>query len=265
MRLFAKILFNNKLLDVISKARWAFKLTWSTHKSLLACCIAVTLIQCLVPAALVLTARGLVNAVAAALSENSDNTNAMLLWLALGLALTVVAALSNAGNRLFTLRLQDELNLRITSDILDHAANLDLAQFEDPRFQDIMERAQQNTATNFSAFLGSTLTVMTNFVQSISLVGILVVIEPLIALLLLPILLPYLIYQWRVAETGYRLKHSRAVKRRWTRYFVKQMTQHESVAEVKLLGLSPVLRREFRSLLSNLLFSRQLSRVYHPV
>ncbi len=250
MRLFQKLLSNNRAFDVITKARWAFKLTWSTHKLLLSGIIAATVIQGLMPAALVLTARGLVNAVAVALSGNSDNTNTILLWLALGLGLTVVAALSNAGNRLYTLRLQDELNLRITSDILGHAANLDLAQFEDPRFQDIMERAQQNTARNFSEFLASILTVGMNLVQSISLVGILVVIEPLIALLLLPILLPYLLFQWRVAETGYLLKHSRAVKRRWTRYFVKQMTQHESVAEVRLLGLGPLFSREFRSLLS---------------
>jgi len=235
---------------LMAKACWSFKITWSTHKPLLSGTIAAGLLQSLAPAALVLTARGLINAIVAVLNGDSNDTTALLLWLGLGLTLTLVTAVSSTANRLFTRRLQDELNLRITSDILDHAARLDLAQFEDPRFQDIIERAQQNTAQNFSQFITNALTVAVNSVQIISLIAILVAIEPTIVLLFLPIILPYMLYQWSLANTHYNLKRSRSTKRRWARYFVKLMTQQESVPEVKVLGLAPLLKRKFRSIMT---------------
>lgn len=247
--------------NLLNMSHWAFKLTWSTHRLLLTGIIVVTILQGFLPAGLALAARGLVNAVAAILGGESHGTNIMLLWLALGLVLTLVMAISVAASKLFNQRLQDELNLRITSNILDHAAKLDLAQFEDPRFQDIMNRAQQNTAQNFSMFITNALTAITNLVQSISLMGILVFIEPVIALLLLPIVFPYLLFQWRLAKTHYFLEHSRATKRRWTSYFVTQMTSDQLVPEVKLLGLASLLKKQFQSLMTE--FRNEDSKLYY--
>jgi len=245
---------------LIAKIGWAAKLTWSTHKLLLSGILTVALVQSLAPAGFLLTGRALINEVVAVLNGANDNTNALLFWLGSGMVLTLATAIGSSANQLFTRRLQDELNLRITSDILEHAAHLDLAQFEDPRLQDIIERAQQNTAQNFSKFIASTLSAVIGSIQIISLSIILVFIEPVILLLFLPIILPYVLYQWSVAKTHYHLKRSQSTKRRWARYFVKQVTEAESVAEVKVLGLAPLLKREFRSVMEE--FRNQDRRLY---
>jgi ATP-binding cassette subfamily B protein len=166
------------------------------------------------------------------------------------LGLTIVEAVSQRANRLFSGRLHDDLNLRITSDILTHAAELDVACFEDPHVREIIDRAQQDAAGHFSKFVQDTLVASTNVVQTVSLIGILMSIEPLIVLVLGPFAFPYLLFQWRLAKKHYSTEHFRATKRRWTSYFASRLMSQQSVAEVKLLDLAPLLIEKFRSLMA---------------
>ncbi len=236
--------------ELMFSARWALRLTWSTSARLTLGLIGTTLVRSLMPAALALVARELVNAVVAMLDGGLSAMSAILPWLLLGWGLTLVQAASGLANRYITQRVHDELNLRITSDLLTHAAGLDLAFFESPRFQDMMERAQQNTTRSVSQFLTNTLAAATSVVQVVSLVGILVTIEPLIIIVLVLMVLPYGLFRWRLARQRYSLKYSRATKRRWTRYFLSRVTNRASVAEVKLLELAPLLIERFRTLMT---------------
>ncbi len=112
-----------------------------------------------------------------------------------------------------------------------------------------MKRAQQNTADHFGQFVTNILTSATNIIQVVSLVGILIAMEPFIALIIVLIGFPYLFFQWRVAKMRYSKEHSRATKRRWTDYYVSQLTNQQKVAEVKLLNLAPFFIKKFRSLM----------------
>lgn len=242
--------FNTSIRSLLSNAHWALKRIWATSPPLTAGLIAATLVRSFMPAALALTARGLINAVAAVLDRGTNDYRTLVPWLAVGLVLALVQAVSEFAAKFFTQRLHDELNLSITSDILTHAAGLDVGFFEDPRFQDVMERAQQNTASHFSQFATQTLTTITNIIQMVSLAAILIAIEPLIATVLVAIGFPYLISQWRFAKTHYLKEHLRTTGRRWTRYFTSRMTSQQSVTEIKLLDLAPLLRDQFRSIMT---------------
>jgi ATP-binding cassette subfamily B protein len=94
----------------------------------------------------------------------------------------------------------------------------------------------------------------------VTLTLVLAVIEPLIILVLLAVALPYLFFQWRLTKSRYRLIFNRVTKWRWTRYFVMQMTNHESVPEVKMLGLAPLLRQRSRQVMVD--FRDENRRVY---
>jgi ATP-binding cassette, subfamily B, bacterial len=229
--------------------RWMVVLIWRTDRHLLLVLVAIMLALSLTPAGLALTLRGLVNEVAAIISGQVDTVRILMLWLALGLAITLVETVGNFANAYCSQRLHDELNLRITYDILDHASRLDVAQFEDPRFQDLLERARQNTADRFSYFVTNVLTAVTNLTQVISLTLILVIIEPIVTLLLLPIAIPYLWFQWRMAQTRFQKDDNRATRQRWNIYFTHLMTRHEYVPEVKLLRLSPLLKEKFQKIM----------------
>lgn len=242
--------FNTDLRALVRNAWWALKLTWSTNAPLTMAVIAVTLGRGIIPAGLALTVRGLINAAVSALDSGAKDIAPVLPWLLLGLGLTIAEAVSQRANKLFAERLHDELNLRITSDVLTHAAELDVASFEDPLFREVIDRAQQQTADRFSRFMNDALAAGSNIIQTLSLCGILMAIEPVIVLIVGPFALPYLLFQWRLAKRHYEEEHSRATKRRWTRYFVSRLMGQQSIPEVKLLDLAPLLIEKFRALMA---------------
>jgi ATP-binding cassette subfamily B protein len=207
------------------------------------------LIQSLSVLGFALSGRGIVNAIVNHLSHVTRDLYSLFFWIGIGLIVAVLDAVSRFSLRLFKQRLEDEIDLKITGDILSHADNLELSYFENPRFQDMMERARQNTANKVSQFLNSTLSAMTNLIQAISLIGLLVLIDYLIVLLMLPVAIPYLYYQWRLSKTRYRQEYSRATKRRWSQYFLALFTSHPSVPEVKILGLGPYFKQKFGALM----------------
>jgi ATP-binding cassette subfamily B protein len=233
---------------LLRSALWTLQYAWRVHKKLLLAIFLVTILLGLVPAALAAAIRGLVNDVEAVLSGTKVE-QVILFWLGWSLFITLVETVGGFTNDYFYQRLQDELNIVVIDDILAHAARLDLAHFEDPNFQDVMQRAQDNAPQKFIQFIVQVLRVITYIIQMVTLTLVLAVIEPLIILVLLLIALPYLFFQWRLTKSRYRLIFNRVTKWRWTHYFVTHLTNHEWVPEVKVLGLAPLLRQRSRQVM----------------
>jgi len=228
---------------------WALRCIWATNASLTLGLVMSTLARGMVPAGLALFARGLINVFVEKRGVASVDMNDVLPWLILGFGVTLLEAVAPLAQRFCSRRLHDDMNIRITSDILSHAEKLDLAFFEDPAKRDLLDRAQQNPAEPFMGFVVELQSAATNLLQTVSLAGMLAVIEPLVLLALAPFAIPYLTFQWRLSKRHYREEYHRTAGRRWTSYFVSILTGRQSVAEIKLLGLSPYLRKRFRSLL----------------
>jgi ATP-binding cassette subfamily B protein len=228
---------------------WAIRLTWQTNRLLTASMISLILLQSLMPALQALVARELVNAVVAALDDSTGLTVAIWLWTGLGLTVTLAMTLFGAAQTYTNRRLFDELNMRLMNDILEHAAQLDLAYFESTEFYDMMERARQNPAVNFNGFIIQLLSSISNLIQIISMTVILVTIEPLVVLIMVPLTLPYLLFQWRLTRRHFNKEYVRVTRLRWMRYFMSKLTTRHSVAEIKLLDLAPYLTEKYRGLL----------------
>ena len=226
-------------------ANWAMRYTWRGYKGLLLAIFCVTILLGLVPAGLAFAIRGLVNSVTAVMLGVGGGVEeqTLIFWLGFTLAITLIETVGDFTNKYLYQRLGDELNISVTDDILAQAAQLDLAHFEDPKFQDVMLRAQENAPQKFSQFITHILNVMVYLIQMVTLTIVLAAIEPLIILVLVAIALPYLFFQWRLAKSRYTMFFNRVTKRRWTRYFVTHFTNHDKVPEVKMLGLAPLLRR----------------------
>ncbi|HLF56494.1 MAG TPA: ABC transporter ATP-binding protein, partial [Thermoanaerobaculia bacterium] len=215
----------------------------------LAAVAAATLVRSFLPAALAVAARGLVNAVVDAVSTAERVIGPVVPWLLLGLGLTVLEGTLHVANRYFTHRLRDDLNYRLTGDLLEHAAKLELAYFEDPRSQDVLERAKREPAEHVAKFVTELLAAAGNVLQVFSLVAILALIEPLILLVIVLFALPFAWFQVQLALRRYAIEHLRTTKRRWSNYFVAALTDRTNVSEVKLLGLAPHLIERFRALM----------------
>jgi ATP-binding cassette subfamily B protein len=232
-------------------AVWGLRLVWSTNAPLFCGLACTTIIRGFLPAALALAIRGLINAAVEVKDSGIVEAGPLVPWLILGFALSTADALSRLANRLFAARLQDDLNLRVTTDVLTHANTLNLAFFEDPRRQDMLTRTQQNLGARLATLLTTGQHTITHLLVIISLLAVLTAIEPLVPLFVAPFALPFLLFQWRLARARHQEEYSRATRQRWTKYFVSKLTQSEAVAEVKLLGLGTLLIERFQRVLQD--------------
>jgi ATP-binding cassette subfamily B protein len=236
-------------LHLVDTARWSIKMVWSNHPVLLFCFAFIVLSSGLFPAGMALIMRGLINAVVDATRQQSDQLTPLLPWLFLGLGLAVIMAVSELLQRFLAGRLADEVDISITSKTLSQAAQLDVAFFEDPRNQDIIHRARQDSSHHLSRFLVTTLGLVSNVIQIVSLVLILILVEPLVLVVLFPLAIPHFFFQWFTSMKYYQVAYKLATKRRWSQYFSSLITSRESLPEVKILGLAPLILDKFRTLM----------------
>jgi ATP-binding cassette subfamily B protein len=230
---------------------WALKTTWATSPGLMLGLGVVVMCRAVVPAGLALAARGLINAAVIA-SKDSSSIQPLLSWLLVGFVFALAESLTPVTNNFFQQRLSDEMNLSITSNVLRHAAALDVASLEDPKFQDAIDRAQNDTTGAFSVLIRDLQTVFADGLQLAFAAVILMYLEPLVLVVICPCAIPYLFYRWRTAAQRYLEETHWVTKRRWTRYFVSHLTGQKAAAETKLLGLGPLFLTKFRELMSQL-------------
>ena len=240
---------------VLQRAGWALRLAWTASPGRLAAVVAVSLSRGLVPAGLALSARGIVNGSIAGVAAGGADLLPVLPWLLLGFGLTVYEGIGGLAGPLLQQRLRDDLNARVTGDLLAHAATLDLSFYEDPAAQDTLQRARDNPAGHLTGFLTNAISAASNAVQIASLLAIVVVIEPWVVALLLVLTVPYLRFHWQLASERHAIDHARAAQRRWTGYFTGALTNAATAGEVQLLRLAPILVKRFRGLMDD--FRRQ--------
>ena len=230
--------------------RWVLSLTWDAAPGFLISIVSVTLIRSMVPAALAWVAKSLIDSMMIEVDSGAPNAGAVMPWLWVALALAVFDSVAGNVRTYLSRRLADDLNLKLTTDILTHAADLDLEFFEDVGNQDSLQRAKQTTGNQLTSLISQTFGTISSALQVVSLAAVLVVIQPWTLLVIALVAPPFLLVRWRLARREYALSYNRATKRRWTGYFVGLLTRHRAVAETRLLGLAPLLIRNHRSLVA---------------
>jgi ATP-binding cassette subfamily B protein len=230
--------------------RWSWPIIWATGRTLVIASVAVAVLRGILPAALALTARELINTAVDVIGAGQGGIRPVLPWLALGFALTTMEVVTTLTARYLTLRLEDDLTVRVTTDVLEHAATLEVGFFEDRRQRDLIQRAQQNLGARLAQLVAGSLQVTTESLRTISLAGVIVSIEPMVLMVLPPFAVPFFFFQGRLAKLRYAEEHHRTTKRRWTGYFVNTLTGAYSVAETRVLDLAPLLIERFRCLMA---------------
>ncbi len=232
---------------LLANARWALRLAWSTTPGLVTTRLLIAVITGLVPAGFVFAIREVIDALrsSAVLADAMPWIVIVPLLSFVSVALRPIAAFASS-------RLSDELQLSTSLRILEHAARLDLAFFEDPANQDMLARTQANSARHMEALVGDLAGLLRHTIQLLTLLLVILLIEPVVVAALAVLALPYLLYQIRLSRTHYWIEHNREGRRRWTRYFSNLLMSHGSVPEVKLLDLAPHLVDRFRALMQKI-------------
>ena len=244
------------LREALQRMRWAFALCRDHAPRLHAACWANALVAAVLPAGAALAVRGLVNSVNAGLTHPASfHPDTVVLWLVLGFAATVGTVASGSAARYLARRLETELESGLRLELLTRLGATAYERFEDPRFHATLARAEDAPQTHVAHCLTHGLDIVTRALQGATLMAILFVIEPIVFLLLLPVAIPYLAFQWRLSRRQFEEVDARADKQRRIGYYAGVLGSVEQAGELRLLGLAPlflarcrILMEEFRAL-----------------
>jgi ATP-binding cassette subfamily B protein len=130
---------------------------------------------------------------------------------------------------------------------MQHAATLDLYQFEDPAFYDQLERARRQTTSRIG-FLAQLLTMGQDTLTLITLGAALVAYSPWLLLLLIVSVLPSFLGETHFAALEYSLLFRKTPERRQLDYLRLVGASDRTAKEVQMFGLASWLVERYRRL-----------------
>lgn len=155
----------------------------------------------------------------------------------LQLALFALSALLGTLRNITQQLLQNDVSMRIQLMVMEKAASLDLAFYEDPASYDLLRRAQTDSINRPVLMISTAFGLVQTLLTFITMVAVLVVVSPLLALLALVTPIPAFIADTRYGWRGYNIaRWGSRLLRRMT-YLVTLVTTDSYAKEVKLFGL----------------------------
>jgi len=223
-----------------------FRLIWRTHRGYASAMIVLRVVRSLVPVATFWVGKLIIDSVIAARGGNGSLTQ---LWRYLVLELGIVLAgeiLARASSLVESL-LGDLFSNAMSVRLMEHAAKLDLAQFEDPEFYDHLERARRQTVGRI-ALLTLLLSMSQDALTLLTLAGALIAYSPWLLLLLAIAVIPSFLGETHFASLGYSLLFRWTPERRQLDYLRYVGASDKTAKEVQMFGLAPWITERYATL-----------------
>ena len=223
-----------------------FRLIWRTHRGYTAAIALLRVARSMVPVATFWVGKLILDSVISAKASHGPLTQ---IWRYLALELAIVLAgevLARASSLIESL-LGDLFSNAMSIELMEHAAKLDLAQFEDPEFYDHLERARLQTVGRI-ALLSLLLSMSQDGLTLITLAGALIAYNPWLLLLLALAVIPSFLGETHFASLGYSLLFRWTPERRQLDYLRYVGASDKTAKEVQMFGLAPWLTERYRDL-----------------
>lgn len=181
---------------------------------------------------------------------NNDGVGDLqFLWTMVGieLGLAVLSDLTSRGITLLDSLLGDLFANKSSVLLIQHAAKLDLYQFEDPDFYDKLERARRQTVGR-TILMSQVLSQVQDFITIIFLAGGLIAFNPWLILILIIALLPSFLGETHFNQKSYSLTNSWTPERRELDYLRYIGASDETAKEVKIFNLADFLADRFKTI-----------------
>jgi ATP-binding cassette subfamily B protein len=234
------------------------RLIWQTSRSLTVANAALRLVRAFLPVATLFLGKLIIDEVVV-LAAAGDAPATLRAWGASGrldrlaslIALELaMAILSDVAGRVVSL-VDSLLSERFTNEtsirLMEHAATLDLEDFEDSELQDQLERARRQTmgrSSLMTQLLGQAQDVVTIFAFAAGLIAY----APWLILLLGIALIPAFLGEAHFNAASYTLNYTRTAERRELDYVRQTGASVETAKEVKIFGLNAFLIERYRTL-----------------
>lgn len=222
------------------------RMVWETHRGLTATMAALRLVRGVLPIATLWIAKLIIDGVVEA-QRTGQSWRVVLPLIGIELAIVVVGELLSRASMLIDGQLSDLFTIRTSVRLMEHAATLDLAQFEDPAFYDHLDRARRQTSGRLG-LLSQVLAIGESLITLSTLAAVLLAFNPWLMLLLVVTILPRFWSESHFAARQYSLMYGWTPRRRQLDYLRYAGASDETAKEVQLFGLAPWLIARFRRL-----------------
>ncbi len=243
-------------LGVFRYSRRALALVWQTSRALTVGLALATLVAGVLPAVAAWLGQLIVDAVVAAMDRHAE-TGSVEWWPVLRYVLAeagVIATIALAQRALAAQQalLRALLGQKVNVMILEKAGTLSLAQFEDSEFYDKLTRARREASTRPLGLVNKTFSLAQHGISLASFAVLLVQFSPLALLILAVGALPAFLSEAKFSGDAFRLFRWRSPQTRMQMYLETVLAREDSIKEVKLFGLEPLLLERYRGIFDTL-------------
>jgi ATP-binding cassette subfamily B protein len=227
------------------------RMVWDTSPVLVLATVFSRLIMALLSVAQLWVAKLIIDlvvrSVSGRLADTHPDTHRVWLFLAAEIGMVVLGDLLARAVNLCDSLMGDRFTNMVSLRLMEHANRLDLVSFEDPVFNDKMERARRQT----SARLGMIATLAQMAQQMVTLIllsAAIVAFSPWFFVLLVLAVIPSFLGETRFAMLAYSMLYRYTPERRELDYLRMLGASNASAKEVKIFGLGPHLIERSREL-----------------
>lgn len=242
-----KISFQERL-SALKNLPEFFRLIWQTSKKYTLFNIFLRVLRAAIPVTILYIGKLIIDEVIALAEEGGEGSLELLLWyVGAEFGLAVLSDVLNRGIALTDSLLGDLLANETSVQLMQHAATLDLYQFEDSTFYDKLERARQQTVRR-TMLMTQVLSQGQDLVTIIFLAAGLVAFAWWLILLVFVAVIPAFLGESHFNERSYSLIYGWTPERRELDYLRYTGASDETAKEIKMFGLSHFLVGRFREL-----------------
>jgi ATP-binding cassette subfamily B protein len=224
-----------------------FKLVWQTDHYYTILSIILRLLRSAIPVSILYVGKLIIDEIIHLSNANNPAHDHLWKLIAAEFALAIVSDALARATALTDSLLGDLFSNYTSIRIMEHAATLDLDQFEDSEFYDKLERARQQTIGR-TVLLSQVLTQVQDMISMIFLAIGLMAFNPWLLLLLLVAIVPAFLGESYFNDRTYALTRGQTPERRELDYMRYLGASDETAKEIKLFNLSGFLVKRFKTL-----------------
>lgn len=227
-----------------------FRMVWATSPKLMLGNVILRLLGAALPLATLYIGKLIIDEVIG-LSKD-EITDQTWLWTLVGLELGValITVLLNRGISLIDALLGDRFANESSIKLIEHAARLDLPQFENAQFYDKLERARRQTVGRVM-LISNVLSQFQDTLTILFLAGGLIAFNPWLLLILIVAVLPTFVNETYFNQQGYSLARQWTPERRELDYLRYIGASDDTAKEIKIFGLADFLKDRFATVAEN--------------
>jgi ATP-binding cassette, subfamily B, bacterial len=217
-----------------------FRIVWKAAPKVVASSLACRIIAALMPVAMLAVTKFIIDSIYQLAAQHRPLPTIFWWVVALQFGLASLGTILARGTDFCDAVLADKYTRYISTQIMRHAASLDLATYENYSFYDKLDRARVQ-GTDRLAMIQASGRLVQEVIMTASLAASILFYSPWILLALIVCIVPAFLGETHFAFLGYSLNFKQTPARREMEYLRILGGSKESAKELKLFGLAPYL------------------------